>query len=290
VSFQYICFIVISALLHAFYNFMMRKAGGSKGFLLTMFVMATGVSFGVAVLTGKLSDVAWSHLPYVYGASFFYMFYQVFVSKAYEAGNISALYPLTVLSPIFIPIWAFLLLSESISFLTGIGILVTVVGAVCINLRSASLQEFKKLFQFHRDYRGARFALGASFMYSFGAIFDKSRIAFFPLATYLAIILCFMAVNMAFYWHFSEKGPLAPVVRAHWKSGLLGGITLYLSFLFFRVALKEVYVSLAVPVRQVAIVFAILMGILFLKEEIRASNLVGSLMIILGVILVNAGS
>jgi uncharacterized membrane protein len=212
------------------------------------------------------------------------------VSRAYETGNISSLYPLTVLSPIFIPIWAFLLLSESISLLTAIGILLSVVGAVCINLRSASLQEFKKLFQFHRDYRGVRFALGASFVYSFGAIFDKARIAFFPLATYLSVILFFMTVNMAFYCRFSERDRLTALVRDHWKPGLLGGIALYLSFLFFRVALKEVFVSLAVPVRQVAIVFAILLGILFLKEEIKASNFAGSLMIILGIILVNAGT
>jgi uncharacterized membrane protein len=69
----------------------------------------------------------------------------------------------------------------------------------------------------------------------------------------------------------------------------LGGITLYFSFLFFRVALKEVFVSLAVPVRQVAIIFAILLGVLFLKEKIEARNLLGSLIIILGIVLINAG-
>jgi drug/metabolite transporter (DMT)-like permease len=289
VNSYYILMIVISAFLHAFYNFMMRKAGGSKGFLLTMFLMTAGISIVVAASTERLA-IPWNHLPYVYGASLFYVLYQVLVSKSYETGNISALYPLTVLSPIFIPFWAFILLSESISILTGIGILVTVIGAICVNLRSVSLQEFRKIFQLHGDYRGARFALGASFMYSFGAILDKSRIAYFPLGTYLSLILCFMAVNMALYWSFSEKQALPAVVRTYWKSGLLGGITIYLSFLFFRVALKQVFVSLAVPVRQVAIIFAILLGILFLKEKMKTSNLIGSLVIILGIILINAGT
>jgi len=268
----------------------MRKAGGNKGFLLTMFLMATGIAVSISVLTVRHAAIPWSHLPYVYGASFFYILYQNLVSKAYEKGNISALYPLTVLSPIFIPIWASLFLSESISFLTGIGILVTVAGAICVNLGSFSLQEFKKIFQLHKDYLGARFALAASFVYSFGAIFDKARIASFDVTTYLSIILIFMTSNMVLYWFFWEKEEILPVVRAHWKSGLLGGIALYLSFLFFRIALKEVFVSLAVPIRQVAIVFAIVLGTLFLEEEFKVTNAIGSLVIILGIILVNMGA
>jgi len=185
-AFEFIGFIVLSAFLHAFYNFLMRKANGDEGFLLTMFLVATGVAAFMAVLTGGLAAIPWRQLPYVYGASFFYIQYQILVSKAYESGNISTLYPLTVLSPIFIPIWAFFFLSD-------------------------------------------------------------------------------------------------------WKAGILGGLTVYFSFLLFRVALKEVFVSLAVPVRQVAIVFAILLGVLFLKEKIEPRNVFGSVIIVLGIVLINAG-
>jgi drug/metabolite transporter (DMT)-like permease len=289
VSPHFIGFIVISAFFHAFYNFMMKKTGGDKGFLLTMFVMAAVIATCLSALMGGFSHFSWGRIHYIFGASFFYILYQISVSKAYETGNISALYPLTVLSPIFIPIWAFLFLSESISLLTGIGIMVTVIGAISINLRSASLEEFKKIFQFHKDYRGARFALGASFIYSFGAIFDKSGIASFSLMSYLSIILCFMSIFLVFYWYFFEKQPIISALMMNWKPGVIGGITLYLSFLFFRVALKEIYVSIAIPIRQVAIVFAIALGILFLKEECKMSNILGSLVVILGIILVNMG-
>jgi uncharacterized membrane protein len=290
VSLRYIGFIVVSAFFHAFYNFMMKKTGGNKGFLLAMFVIAALIAVCLSALTGGFSDFSLGHLHFIFGASFFYILYQISVSKTYETGNISALYPLTVLSPIFIPIWAFLFLSESISLLTAIGILVTVVGAVSINLRSASLQEFKKIFHFHKDYRGAQFALGASFVYSFGAIFDKSAIAFLSLMSYLAVILCFMSIFLVLYWTFFEKEPILPALAANWKPGMIGGIALYLSFLFFRVALKEIYVSIAIPIRQVAIVFAIALGILFLKEECRTGNIVCSIVIIIGIILVNMGT
>ncbi len=254
-----------------------------------MFMIASGIAMGIMVLTGEYANIPWRYVPNVYGASFFYVVYQVLVSKAYEKGNISALYPLTVLSPIFIPVWAFLFLSESITILTGIGILTTVFGAICVKLQSLSLREFKKVFQLHSEYLGARFALGASFVHSFGAILDKSRIGAFAGSAYLFIIISSMAINMGLYWYLSGKKTIITPLLVHWKSGLLAGITFYLSFLFFRIALKEVFVSLAVPVRQIAIVFAIVLGALFLKEKLETKTVVGSLVIILGIILVNIG-
>jgi drug/metabolite transporter (DMT)-like permease len=286
---QFIWFIVLSAFLHAFYNFLMRRAGGDEGFLLTMFLAASGLAAGIAVLMDGLTAIPWRQLPYVYGASFFYIQYQILVSKAYESGNISTLYPLTVLSPIFIPIWAFFFLSETISFVTGASIVLTVVGATLTKIQAVTLQEFKKIIRFHKEYAGARLALGASFVYSFGAIFDKSRIASFPLTTYLFIIIGFMTFNMIVYWHFWKKQTIVPVVLSYWKAGILGGLIVYFSFLLFRVALKEVFVSLAVPVRQVAIIFAILLGVLFLKEKIEPRNVIGSVIVILGIVLINAG-
>lgn len=285
----FIGFIVLSALLHAFYNFLMRKAGGDEGFLLAMFAVATVLAALFAFGAGGLGRVPWEQLPYVYGAAFFYTQYQILVSKTYETGNISALYPLTVLSPIFIPVWAYLFLSEVITPVTGAGIVLTVAGATLVKIHAVTMGEFKKIIRFHKEYAGARFALGASFVYSFGAVFDKARIASFALPDYLFFIILFMTANMIVYRRCWQKRPFLPLLKAYWKTGLAGGLTLYFSFLFFRVALKEVLVSLAVPIRQVAIIFAILLGVLFLKEKIEARNVIGSAIIIAGIVLINAG-
>ena len=48
-------------------------------------------------------------------------------------------------------------------------------------------------------------------------------------------------------------------------------------------------VSPAVPVRQVAIIFAILLGVWFLKEKLELRNVIGSLIIIAGILLIQAG-
>jgi uncharacterized membrane protein len=194
-----------------------------------------------------------------------------------------------VLSPIFIPIWAFFLLAEKISFMTGAGIVVTVLGAFTVQLNALTWTEIKKIFRLNKEYRGARFALAASLMYSFGAIFDKSRIATFNIETYIGFILLFMAINLIIYTVIFQKKPVFSYIPKYWYLIALGGITVFLSFFTFRVALREVMVSLAVPVRQVAIVFAILLGIIMLREKPDINKLIGSLIIIGGIILVNLG-
>ena len=286
---EYLGLIVLSAFFHAFYNFLMKKTDGNLGFLLTIFIVATGFAIPIALVTEPWAAFSRPHLPLVYGAAFFYILYQIWVSKAYERGNISALYPLTVLSPLFIPLWAFVFLSETITLLTGLGIMLTVLGAFFVKLNAFTIEELKKLFAFHEDYLGARYALAASFIYSFGAILDKSGVASFPTAVYIALILAFMTINMAIYWAFFERKAVWPFVATYWKAGLLGGIALYLSFFIFRIALREVFVSLAVPVRQVSIVFAFGLGIVFLRETFKASIAAGALIIILGIVLLNMG-
>ena len=287
---QYLFFIIFSAFFHAYYNFLMRISLGSRYFLAGMFMTAAAISIIITTAAGQFRDIPYHYVPYVYCASFFYVLYQVFVSKSYERGNISALYPLTVLSPVFIPLWAFFLLSEKISTLSACGIVMTVIGAVIVKADALTLTELRKMFQFSADYRGARFALGASLAYSFGAVFDKFRIAYFPVAAYLSILLFFMSLNMTVYLLFGEKQAFRSYVMKNRNMVVLGGVVVYISFLFFRIALKEVDVSVVVPIRLISIVFAILMGTLLLKEPFGTGKLTGSLVIIGGIMLINMGA
>jgi drug/metabolite transporter (DMT)-like permease len=285
----YLLFIVISAFLHAFYNFLMKKNSGDHFFLNGIFVVATLISLPVTLISKGYENIPWHNVVYIYGAAFFYTLYQIFANKSYQRGSISTNYPLTVLSPLFVPIWAFPLLSEKISLLTGLGIFVTVLGAIVVQMKSISLSEFKKIFILSKDHTGAHFALAASLAYSFGAIFDKARINVFPLTAYLSIIIGFMTINMIIHMLVSQRASFAHYMNNNWKVLTIGGIALYLSFLFFRLALQNIEVSVAVPIRQVSIIFAILFGVFFLKEHFGTGKLAATLIIIMGILLINMG-
>lgn len=272
-----------SAFMHASYSILLKLRGKDPYLLPGFFLIATLVAWGDVWRMGGLGVVVWGDLPMIYLAALFYVMYQMFCNTAYQLGDISGLYPLTVLGPVLIPIWAGLFLSESLGWqaLSGIGF--TFVGAACIKLKTLSWNEVKKAMGWHGEYAGARWALAASVVYSVGAIFDKASVGRFEGSTYLAFILSFMTLNMLVVLLIGKRLPSIDV-----SSGLpmlQGGVALYLSFMLFRAALKEVFVSIATPIRQMSIIFAIVFGVVFLKEKIRPSTLAGTVFIISGVCL-----
>jgi len=290
IKIEFLFYIVLSAFLHSFYNFLMKKNSGERKYLYAIFIVAALISLAASAFSQGYRNVAWNNVPYIYGAAFFYVLYQEFANKSYQSGSMTTNYPLTVLSPLFIPIWAYFLLFERISFLAVAGICVTVLGAVAVQLESFSGSDIKKMFKLNRDFKGAGYALTASLMYSFGAILDKSRVASFPITTYLSLIVGFMALNMTIHMLFSDRAGFFPYVRNNWKTVIAGGIILFCSFLFFRLALPEINVSIAVPIRQVSIIFAVLLGAFGLKEGLKPVKIAASLIIICGVALISIGS
>ena len=280
---HHLLMIAGSAFMHASYSVLLKTRGKDPYLLPGFFLVATLVAWGDVWRHDGLGAFAWCDLPMIYLAALFYVMYQMFCNTAYQMGDISALYPLTVLGPVLIPIWAGLFLAEYLGWQAISGIGLTFVGAACIKLKALSWGEVKKAMGWHGDYAGARWALAASLVYSVGAIFDKASVGRFEGSTYLAFILSFMTLNMGVALLFSKQLPRVELSNL-WPM-LLGGLALYLSFMLFRVALKEVFVSIATPIRQMSIIFAMGFGFVFLKERIRHTTLVGAVAIISGVCL-----
>lgn len=279
-QFEYLLMIVGSAFMHASYNALMKTRARDYYLLFGFFVVATLIAWGKVWLDGGLGTVPWQALPIVFLAALFYVMYQVFCSKAYRTGDISSLYLLTVLGPVLIPVWAALFLSERLGLQAIAGILLTFLGAGCIKLNALSWKEVRRVFSRAGEYAGARWALAASFVYSIGAIFDKACVGAFTGSAYLGFIILFMTLNMLIALAFTKNTP--SINLSSWPIVLLGGIALYLSFMLFRTALKEVYVSIATPLRQVSILFAMTFGVLILKERIRATAVMGASLILVG--------
>lgn len=285
---EYLLLITASGFFHAFYNFLMRRADGSRLFLTGIFVVGALLSLVVTYLANVPFTIPYDAVPYVFAASLFYTFYQVFISNGFERGDIAIVYPLAMLSPLFIPLLALIFLNEVIPFFVWIGIFITLSGAILVQLRTLTFAEVRKMFFLGKDYGIARLAVAASFMYAIGSVFDKSRIGAFNIFIYMNFILVFMAGMLLVYsLIFERKQSFRKYMAKHYRSILVGGAILFLSFFAFRIALQYVYVSIAVPVRLSSIVFAVLFGVLFLKEKITRNQLIGIAILIAGILVIN---
>lgn len=282
----YLLLITVSGLLHAFYNFLMRRQKGSRIFLTGMFIAGALFSVVVTFVSGVPVVIPWQAVPNVFFAALFYTFYQVFISKGFEKGDIALVYPLAMLSPLFIPLLALIFLNEVIPFLVWVGILITITGTFLIQLNSLSINELKKMIRFSKDYRTARIALFASFMYAFGSVLDKSKIGEFHVLIYLNLLLVFMALQLILWSVFFEKEAKADYSVKNLTLVLAAGGILLLSFTTFRVALQHVFVSIAVPLRLSSIVFAVMFGVFLLKEKLSRKRIAGILILLAGLILI----
>jgi len=282
--------IVISAVMHALWNLLVKRSRHKTVFIWWMFV----ASGGLFTLILPLIPVPFRAPPpetlllATLGAVCFVL-YHLFNGRAYRGGDLSVVYPLCQTSMIYVPIWGILLLGERLSLLGTSGILLVILGTFSIQMRRLSLGELVRPF---RDLASpsVRAALAAGFIYSIGSIAEKTGVrnySPFYFTYYLVIImLVLMTLNLA---RRKYRPLITAELRENWRLIFCSGPVMMASFLTFRYGLNLSPVSYAVPVRQVSILVGVLIGILFLGESFGRIRVVSALLICAGAALIRFG-
>lgn len=283
---KYLFLLILSGLFHAFYNFLIRSQQGSRIFLVSIFISGWIFSLLGIILSGIEVNIFWRGVPYIFGAAVFFSFYQIFISRGFEKGTIAVVYPIAMSSPIFIAVLAAIFLGEILPLYVWLGILITVTGGFVVQLNAMSWKELSNILRFGKDYEAGRLALLAAMMYAIAAIFDKSVVGKFHVLVYVSILFFFMSIIILTYQLVVEKENLIPYIKENLRVIIPGGLILCLSFVTFRIALPHVYVSIAVPVRLVSILFAVILGRVVLKEKITRKKAAGIALVILGILLI----
>ncbi len=284
--------VIASALFHSGYNLMIKASDEKTLFMWSIFAVAVtaGWVFGWALVPGfSVSDPS-VFLVAAFSAAFFTL-YHLCAAKAYasDEGDLSLSYPLTTLAPIFIPLWAYLFLGDSLTVKVIAGILITTAGTFCIQLKPGLTR-----FQYSSVGLGSQavsFALLASFVYSFGAISDKVGV---DRGGYYFFTVCLITMIFAYFTVVVLSSPRLRNRALHCFTRyplrvLLGGALLFLSSISYRYGLEITDVSYAAGVRQTATLFGVLMGVFLLKESYGLLRFLASLVIALGIALIKIG-
>jgi drug/metabolite transporter (DMT)-like permease len=279
--------ILFSALMHALWNLLVKRSRDKTIYIWWMFlVSATLFTATLPFLPGPFPMPSPRIFALAAGGGLCFVLYHIANGQAYHRGDLSLVYPLAQTSMLYVPIWGALLLGEVISGRGLGGIALVISGVWCVQLRHLSLAEaLRPLRSLNED--AVRYALFAGFIYSVGAVIDKTGVTdYSPLYfTYLLVIfmLVFMTLNL-----------LRPRYRgrilAEWQHNprliLIAGPVMMGSFLTFRYGLKLAPLSYAVPTRQVSILLGVLIGTLFLGEACGRIRLFAGCTILAGVILI----
>ncbi len=282
--------ILISAVMHALWNLLVKRSRDKTVFIWWMFVMSGGLlNLILPLLPGTFPPPSSTILLLGASGGACFVLYHLFNGRAYRSGDLSISYPLAQTSMVYVPLWGMLILGERLSPSGLAGIALVVAGAYCVQLRRVSPSEVLRPFRSLGD-PSVQAALAAGFIYSVGAVVDKIGVGFYPpfYFTYLLVMfmLVFMSINLL---RPRYRGRILDEWRQSRPLILCSGPVMMGSFLTFRYGLKLAPMSYAVPVRQTSILVGVLLGILFLGETCGRIRFTAALLILAGVFMIRLG-
>ncbi|ABB33167.1 protein of unknown function DUF6 transmembrane [Geobacter metallireducens RCH3] len=282
--------IVISAVMHALWNLLVKRSRHKTVFIWWMFVASSSLfTLTIPFLPERFRWPDPATLLLVTAGAVCFVLYHLLNGRAYRGGDLSVVYPLSQTSMVYVPIWGMSILGERLTMPGIAGILLVILGAFSVQMERLSLAEFLRPFR-NLGSPTVRNALAAGFIYSLGSIAEKVGVRdYTPLYfTYflVLIMLGLMSVNLL---RPCYRPLIVAEFREHWPLILVSGPVMMASFLTFRYGLNLSPMSYAVPVRQVSILMGVLIGILFLGESCGRIRLGAALVILAGAIMIRLG-
>ena len=268
--------VILAAFLHAVWNAMVKK-GDNKYVSLTAIVLGhVPISIIVIFFTPVIS---FQSIPYILISGVFLSGYEWCLLSAYRLEDYTKVYPIARgTAPIFIVTLSLLLFGVSISKFELMGILAISFGIIIL-----SFQNNRNL----KNYSAVVYALSTGLFISFYSISDGygGRVSDSPL-NYTAWLMILNAVIFSILLIIMNKpGVIKKVLNEEKKILFIGGTLSFTVYAAVVWAFTQAPVPLVAALRETSIIFALLIGSLFLKEKFTFFKAIAVLTIFFGVIL-----
>jgi len=203
--------------------------------------------------------------------------------KAVKESDISLVVPLVALSPIFMLMTSPLILGEMPDKVGSIGILLIVIGTYMLNIKREKgfFYPFKALW--HDN--GARYMLLTALIWSISANFDKMGVInsspiFWGFSIELGIAtLIFILMLYNIGEHKTE------IIKNFGSLSILG--TLHGAMIFFQMfAVSVTLVAYVIAIKRISVLIVVIAGYLFFREKGIKERIIGSILMIMGFILI----
>jgi drug/metabolite transporter (DMT)-like permease len=283
-----IALVLGSAALHPFRDLLIKGQGFPESAYLGVtgsWVIFAALQAALLNQTLTLPSEVW---PLVAGSALGLFIYYLCVMLTLKAGDLSVYYPIIRSSPLAIVAIGYLFLERYYSWVTLMGIVLTLVGAIMIQYRrGAGLLQHPKLVL------TATLAMVGSAIYGLA---DSAAMQSIEPAPFLFWVYTILTLAFIVFFALSrpKKRPLSLQLFGCWRSTALqvlaSGALSYASYTLILLAFQAGGEVAAVSAtRQASIPISVLLGSLVLKEERLLARLAWSLLLAGGVVLVMVG-
>lgn len=270
--------VVLAACCHASWNLLLKAERGGGAF--TLWALAVGLlAFSPVLLVYPLADVPPGGWLCVLLSGVFEAGYFLSLAAAYDAGDLSLVYPVARgTAPILVAPLAVLLLDERLSAAGLAGIALVVGGIVSSHLPAFQAGALRRS---PAARRASAFAVLTGVTIAGYSLVDKVGVGLVPVPLYLFLIHASGALTTAVALRASGRSVHLDA-GTRWPSVVVVGVLMLTTYLLVLLAMRLAPVSYVVAAREVSIVAATLLGTLALGERHAAPRIAGAAMIFAG--------
>ena len=267
--------VIFAAFLHASWNALVKNHEDK-------YLGLSAIVFGqvpiAIILIFYVPFPSLESLPYLILSAFIHNGYYFFLLSSYRFGDYSVVYPISRgFAVILIAIISLILFDVKLSYFELIGILI-----VCVGIFSLSFQNSIRI----KNYKGIIYSLATgvfimsySLVDGYGARINGSFLSYmaylFPIEGLLFLIL----LNL-----IKKREIIKKIIKNSKFSFFVGGTISSLVYILIVWAFTKAPIPLITTLRETSIIFALIIGAIFLKEKFTSLKIFAVLSIFLGVV------
>jgi len=279
--------VVLSAILHASWNFLLRRAGGSNT-VAAMGIVAEALFLlppAIVLLYSSGGVPVAEFLFFVFVAAALALANYVALIEAYRRADLSLVYPVARGSVfLFLPLLGFIVFREQLDVRGWLSIALIVAGILMLPLARFDRESVAGL---GRQLRGRAivFALLAAASTAAYTVWDKYAIGRLDTFLYFAGYTVLVGFWFAGALMRTPRAEVRGEWQKHWKSIVVMGVFIAASYLLILFALRTGMTTQVLAVRQLSIPIGVLLGWRLLRETMTAPRVLGSSLITAGCLL-----
>ena len=277
--------ILSSALCHSAWNLLLKRSGNQEVFVWMLLVVGSAILAPLGFVLLGFYWISWSGFWLLLASVAAHFLYFVLLSRAYSRGDLSLVYPIARgIGPMLVPVLAVLLLGESMALPAMLGISLIVVGIFLVSWWGRFRAILARPSLLLRD-EGVRYAVLTGLTTTLYTLVDKQAVE--NTQPFLYMYLLTLGTGICMYPYISLRHGMDSA-RREWKRNsreiLAASLLTFLGYGLALTAFSLSRVSYAAPAREVGIVVGVLMGVFILKESFGKGRILGSSLIVSGLV------
>jgi drug/metabolite transporter (DMT)-like permease len=266
--------VLCAALAHASWNALVKNSGDRFFMLASIRLVGLGVGIGLALIVPFPDPAAW---PFLVSAAACHYIYFALLLQSYRVGDMSQAYPIARgTAPMLVTLLGAMLIGEMPSALTWLAIAMICLGILAISLSATKFNGMLVMFALATGVT----ITGYSFLSGVGIRRTTNWLS------YIAWLEILFAAGMVGYVAIRYPHQGKSFLSQQWPTAMIAGILSVGGYSIALWAMTKNTIGTIVALRETSVIFAALIGSIFLGEGFAVKRIIAATLVAAGVILI----